>query len=71
VSMEHDGKSLKSQMKQAGRLAARYALILGDEELASGQAVLRNMGAGTQDSLALGDNLHDWAAGLVARIAES
>ncbi len=68
VAMEHDNKSLKSQMKQAGKLGARFALILGDEELASGQAVLRDMTAGSQDTLALSDNLQNWAAALAARI---
>ena len=43
VAMDHEGRSLKAQMKQANKVAARYTLIIGDSELASGKGVLRNM----------------------------
>ena len=36
-------KSLKSQMKRADRLAAGHVLIVGDDELKKGAAILRNM----------------------------
>ena len=32
AAMDHNGRSLKAQMKQAGRLSARFALIVGDNE---------------------------------------
>ncbi|GBC62345.1 histidine--tRNA ligase [Desulfonema ishimotonii] len=37
------GRSLKSQMKQANRMNAKYVLIVGENEMATGEAVLRNM----------------------------
>ena len=37
------GRSLKSQMKHANRLGARFAVIVGEEELARGQVVLRDL----------------------------
>ncbi len=37
------GRSLKAQMKYADKLGARYTLILGDTELESGKAQLKNM----------------------------
>jgi histidyl-tRNA synthetase len=43
VAMDHEGRSLKAQMKQANKADARYTLIIGDSELASGKGVLRNM----------------------------
>jgi histidyl-tRNA synthetase len=43
VAMDHEGKSLKSQMKQADKAGARFVLIIGDNELATGQGILRNM----------------------------
>jgi len=43
AAMDHSGRSLKAQMKQAGRLGARFALIIGDNELAQENAVLRDM----------------------------
>jgi histidyl-tRNA synthetase len=43
ASMEYTDKSLKAQMKQAHRLGAGRVLILGESELASGMALLRDM----------------------------
>ena len=43
VAMDHEGRSLKSQMKQADKAGARFVLIIGDTELASGRGILRNM----------------------------
>jgi len=53
VSMEYGEKSLKAQMKQADRLGAEQVLIVGESELASGRAVLRNMAVKTQQEIAL------------------
>jgi histidyl-tRNA synthetase len=44
VAMDHEGRSLKSQMKQAHKAGARFVLIIGDAELESGKGILRNMG---------------------------
>jgi histidyl-tRNA synthetase len=43
VEMEYGSKGLKAQMKKAGRLGARKVLIAGEDELASGKGVLRDM----------------------------
>lgn len=43
VAMDHEGRSLKSQMKQAHKAGARFVLIIGDAELESGKGILRNM----------------------------
>jgi histidyl-tRNA synthetase len=51
--LDFGGKSLKSQMKQANRLEARYVLIVGDDELKKGAAVLRNMETKDQVSVPL------------------
>jgi len=37
------GGSFKSQMKKADRSLARYALILGDDEVNNGQVTLKPM----------------------------
>ncbi len=42
------GRSLKAQMKYANKLAADYTLILGDSEIDSGKANLRDMKNSTQ-----------------------
>lgn len=43
AAMDYSGRSLKAQMKQAGRMGAGFVLIIGDNELAQKSAVLRNM----------------------------
>ena len=43
TAMDHEGRSLKSQMKQANKANARFVLIVGENELEQGQAVLKNM----------------------------
>jgi histidyl-tRNA synthetase len=48
AEMDYTDKSLKSQMKRADKLGARYSLIIGDDELAKGVAPLRNMSNGEQ-----------------------
>jgi len=47
------GKSLKAQMRQANSLGARYAVILGEDEVARGEAVLRDMAANAQETVPL------------------
>jgi len=43
VEMESEERSLKSQMRRADKLKAASVLIVGDDELAKGQGVLRDM----------------------------
>ena len=40
------GRSLKAQMKYAGKLRARFCMVIGEDELAAGQAVLKDMQTG-------------------------
>ncbi len=49
----YDSAGMKSQMKQANRAAARYAVIIGDDELARNVAVLRNMQDSEQKEIPL------------------
>lgn len=56
VEFDYEGKSLKSQMRRADKLNTRYVLILGEEELKKGRAVLRNMLNQFQEELPI-DNL--------------
>jgi histidyl-tRNA synthetase len=45
------GESLKSQMKKADRAGASYVLIIGDEEMKKGSAILRNMKTKSQEDI--------------------
>jgi histidyl-tRNA synthetase len=48
AEMDLRGGSLKAQLRRADKLKARRVLILGDAELRSGRAPVRDMGEGTQ-----------------------
>ena len=58
------GRGLKAQMKQADRLGAPFVLLLGEDEVQRGVAVLRHMATGKQEEVAL-DSL---AGSLAARV---
>ena len=53
AEMDYMGKSLKAQMRRANKLNAAFTLILGEEELQSGQAQLKNMAASSQSTVEL------------------
>ncbi|HEX78693.1 MAG TPA: histidine--tRNA ligase [Dehalococcoidia bacterium] len=45
-------RSLKAQLRQADKLGIRYAVIIGDEELAQGKVMLRDMTTAKQETVA-------------------
>ncbi|HWI41089.1 MAG TPA: histidine--tRNA ligase [Verrucomicrobiae bacterium] len=53
VEIDYEGKSLKSQMRRADKFRARFTLIVGESELVSGSAVLKDMDRGTQQETPL------------------
>ncbi|MEA3336412.1 MAG: histidine--tRNA ligase [Chloroflexota bacterium] len=46
-------RSLKSQLKSANRAGVAFVVIVGEDELESGQATVRNLSDGNQQSIAL------------------
>jgi histidyl-tRNA synthetase len=46
------GRSLKAQMKYAGKTGVRYAVIIGEEEMKKGVVVVRDMRTGGQETIA-------------------
>jgi histidyl-tRNA synthetase len=55
VDIDHRGAGMKAQFKRADKLRARYVIALGDDELASGQAVLRDMSTRDETPVKLAD----------------
>ncbi len=53
AATDYSGKSLKSQMKRADKMQSAFTLIIGDSEMDSGRAVLRNMKTKNQQDLLL------------------
>lgn len=70
VLMDHEGRSMKNQMKQADKQNSRFVLILGENELASHEAALKDMQSGTQESIKLSAVFEDWAADIRAKIMQ-
>ncbi len=54
VEMAYKGK-MKARMAKADALGARFAIILGDDELAKGVAAVKTLDAGTQAEVAFAD----------------
>lgn len=57
-------RSLRSQMKAAGKAGARLVVIAGEDELARGSVILRSMADGAQSEVALESVLSEVAARL-------
>jgi len=55
VVMDVMGRGLGAQLKAAAGAGARFAVILGREELDKGLLTLRDMSGGSQESLSLAD----------------
>ena len=51
------GRSLKAQMKYCGKLRAKYCIVIGEDELNAGQAVLKDMSDGCGQQVPLGEGL--------------
>ena len=59
VEVDHIGRSVKSQLKYADKVGARYVLVLGGDELAKGEANLKRMSDGNETISALdADAIH-------------
>lgn len=63
--MEGETRSVKSQMRRADKLNAESVLIVGDDELNKGVALLRDMANKRQEEV----RLNDLEARLTARKA--
>jgi histidyl-tRNA synthetase len=50
---DYAGRKAKGQMKQANRLGARFAVIIGEEEIAAGRAAVKDMATGEQEQIGL------------------
>lgn len=55
VVLDYRGKSMKAQLKEASKSGAAFAVVLGSNELAAGTAVLRDMAAGEEQTIAQAD----------------
>jgi histidyl-tRNA synthetase len=61
VMMDHEGRSMKNQMKQANKQKAWFALILGERELENHEVGLKDMHSGEQELIELTPVFEEWA----------
>jgi histidyl-tRNA synthetase len=66
VEVGYGNRKLRAELERANRMQAAYAVIVGESELASGQAILREMQSGEQRPVPL-EKLADELYGLGGR----
>ncbi len=66
AAMDYSGRSLKAQMKQAGRVNSRFTLIIGDNELAEEEGILRDMNSQEQSRFSLSPAVDEQAQQMAA-----
>ncbi len=59
ADMDYSGKSLKAQMKAADRQKAQYVYIIGEDEVAKGGAVLKNMATSEERTVTFENILYE------------
>lgn len=57
VEFDTVGRGLKAQMKYSDKIGAKFTLVLGDNEINSNRAKLKNMKTGEQTEIRLDENL--------------
>ena len=55
VEWDYAARSLKAQMRRAAKLNAESVVIIGDDEIAKGEAIVRDMRSGTQQHVRIKD----------------
>ena len=55
VEIEHRGGNVSKQMKRANKLRARVAVIIGSDEMASGNLTVKDLAHGTQSEVPVAD----------------
>ena len=55
ADMAYGDRGLKGAMKAADKSGARFAVVIGDEEVSNSQVQIKNLGDSTQSQVAIGD----------------
>ena len=62
--MAYGDRALKGSMKSADKSGARFSVVIGEDEIASGIAKVKNMKSGASESITLSD-LNAWKSALL------
>lgn len=60
ADMEPEAKGFKAQLKRADRERARYALIIGEDEVKNGTVTVKNLSTGNQQVAAIGSTVESF-----------
>lgn len=60
VELDYLGRSVKAQMREANRLHARYVVVIGENELKSGTAKLKDMQSGKESDILVRNILQEF-----------
>ncbi|MBI3580145.1 MAG: histidine--tRNA ligase, partial [Ignavibacteriales bacterium] len=55
VEVDYLARSLKAQMREANRQQVKYVIVIGENELNSDEAKLKNMSDGTEATVRLNE----------------
>lgn len=61
VDMDYEAKSLKSQLRHAGKLQAAHTIIFGEEEIKKGTAMVKDMKTNEQKEIPIDQLVHHFA----------
>jgi len=72
ISAQFDvvGRSVKAQMKYAGKIGAQYSMVLGDSEIDNNKAMLKNMETGDMAEVELDTFAEDFMNIMVQNAAK-
>jgi histidyl-tRNA synthetase len=59
ADLDYGGRGMRAQFKQADRMGAAYAVILGEDELAHGVSTVRDMSSGEERAVPVADGAKD------------
>lgn len=59
AEIDYEGRSLKAQMRRANKFNSRYVLIIGEEELKKGRAIMRDMEEKVQEEMNLNEAIEE------------
>jgi histidyl-tRNA synthetase len=59
ADLDYGGRGFRAQFKQADRVGATYAVILGEDELEQGVATVRDMASGEEQTLPVAEGVKD------------
>lgn len=54
ADMDYESRSIKGQMRMANKKGARFAVIVGEDELRRGEVTLKNLADGTEEAVGFG-----------------